>query len=770
MSHESSAFQLVSRRDGQSAPVMSHAQVDARLDGLMFDLTLRQTYRNTSPDVLEVVYTFPLPVQAELLGFASELDGRRLEGQITACAQGSERYEQALKQGDAPVMLEIAMTAGRLHTANIGNLKPGQSIVLEVRFAQLLRIEQGRYRLAVPMTIAPRYGDPLAAGLQAQQVPESSLAVEYPLAFQMSVHGPLARATIECPSHAVRHWQEAGVQHLALASRAWLDRDLVLVVTPAGVQPSLALMAADRLDPDAPTVALLSLVPPPCPARPRLTLKLLVDCSGSMAGDGIGSARRALAGLADSLRPGDRVSLSRFGTGFEHLLPPALCSPGHLAQLRRHAASIEADMGGTEMDAALRNTFALADLEQADDDSADVLLITDGQYWHSDRVLAAALTSGHRVFVIGVGSAPVEGELRRLANETGGASEFALPGEALEAAARRSFLRMRQHTWRDLQIDWGSTPAWQLPLPAQVFEGDALVTLAGLPGTEPSRAVRVTALGAQGVRVTLAEVLAEPADGAQALPRLAAALRLAHEPPERKTALALRYQLLTTDTCCMLVHPRSAEERTQAATELRRMHSMLAAGWGGVGHVPPPSYMISMDAMALPSSSVSDINAFDSIVPAAPAAAAGAASSMHRAFVVPAAPAQRPPEPPAATLADLLSAVADHFRRHQPLTTLANTLGQWQAPPPVRQALGRLYRLGIDFDAAWVLLAHWHAQRHGDAERLALLRGPLRLIEPTLCAQGLAALDAPPAFSESPPAASPGRLQRLQQAMTRPRR
>ena len=36
---------------------------------LCLELTLRQTYRNTSDRVLEVVYTFPLPLHAVLLGF-----------------------------------------------------------------------------------------------------------------------------------------------------------------------------------------------------------------------------------------------------------------------------------------------------------------------------------------------------------------------------------------------------------------------------------------------------------------------------------------------------------------------------------------------------------------------------------------------------------------------------------------------------------------------------------------------------------------------------
>ena len=120
-------------------------------------------------------------------------------GTIVAKREAERQYEEALAEGDAPVMLEAL--ADGLHTANIGNLKPGDEMVLEVRFAQLLTFEQGRLRLAIPTTIAPRYGNAESAGLQPQQVPQASLLAEYPLALSVTVAGALAGGTVECPTH-----------------------------------------------------------------------------------------------------------------------------------------------------------------------------------------------------------------------------------------------------------------------------------------------------------------------------------------------------------------------------------------------------------------------------------------------------------------------------------------------------------------------------------------------------------------------------------------
>ena len=199
MNDETKAFGLVRREPGAAAPILSGVRANGRLDGVLFDLTLRQTYRNTSDSVLEVVYTFPLPTQAVLMGFASELNGERKVGTVVAKRAAERQYEEALAEGDAPVMVE-ALDNG-LHTANIGNLKPGDEMVLEVQFAQLLAFEQGRLRVAIPTTIAPRYGNAEAAGFQPQQVPHASLLAEYPLALSMTIAGVLAGGIVECPTH-----------------------------------------------------------------------------------------------------------------------------------------------------------------------------------------------------------------------------------------------------------------------------------------------------------------------------------------------------------------------------------------------------------------------------------------------------------------------------------------------------------------------------------------------------------------------------------------
>ncbi|MBK6337985.1 MAG: hypothetical protein IPF60_20530 [Betaproteobacteria bacterium] len=147
-----------------------------------------------------------------------------------------------------------------------------------------------------------------------------------------------------------------------------------------------------------------------------------------------------------------------------------------MAPAAKALQSIDADLGGTEMENALAAVFALDDRLGG----ADVLVITDGEVWGADSLLARARAAQQRVFVVGIGSAPAEGVLRKLAVATGGACEFVAPNEGVQQAILRTFLRMRAPRVERAEIAWPGTPTWVTPLPQGLFGGETLHAYAGL--------------------------------------------------------------------------------------------------------------------------------------------------------------------------------------------------------------------------------------------------------------------------------------------------
>jgi Ca-activated chloride channel homolog len=721
MSEDSPQFTLSCKDSNAPAPVLVGVQAQGRLDAVLFELTLRQTYRNTSSQVLEVVYTFPLPPTAVLLGFASELNSERQEGVIVAKREAERQYEESLEEGDAPVMLEAHDNG--LHTANIGNLKPGDELVLECRFAQLLSFEQGRLRVSIPTTIAPRYGRAEQAGLQPQQVPLASLDAEYPLALTLTLGEALADATAECPTHrfATTIGQD-GSMRMDLAPGARLDRDVVVIVTPREPRPSLLVRANNAFDTAAPVVMMAALQPPAGTPRERIALKLIVDCSGSMNGDSIASARAALRGVVAGLSEGDHLSLSRFGSTVEHLFAPSPAKPQALRHLQPLIDGIQADLGGTEMQEALEAVFALP--LSAEHRGADVLLITDGEIWQADELIAAARKSRHRVFAIGVGSAPAEGVLRALAESTGGTCEFATPGEALEAAAHRMLHRMRQPVFANVRIEWGAEPAWSCGPAASVFGGDTVIAFAGFARPIQATVVRLLADDAQGKTVELARGEADAPCPGDSLPRIAAARRIGDDPEIDSLGLAVRYQLMSKLTNCILVHRRAEEEKATEQAELHRVSSMLAAGWGGLGTVREAALSYSLESRVM----------FSRSMPS-PAAADIHFSLADDALDVPAFLRKAGLDQEPATLTAMARSVADHIDLVGSLQNVAESCANLDLHADARQAIEDAVKLGISLDQAWLLLAHWvNVRVNGlaDASLKARLQPLVDAIDPSL--------------------------------------
>ena len=571
----------LSNEDGEQMALHS-VSAKGKVNGLLLEMTIRQHYKNTTNKTLETTYTFPMGWGATFMDLSVEIGGKRLSGVVTEKKEAEDRYEKAISEGDAPIMLE--KNSDGLYTVNLGNLKPNEEAVIEYSYSQLLRFEEGHVRISLPTTIAPRYGDSTEGGIQKHQGVEADFFVEYPFTLSLLLAGGMEKATVECPSHKVQvSKQDSGVE-VSLVRSGFLDRDFILNLSKLENQSFFIVTPDKQMGPEGCTV-LASFCPPVLVSQTeeKADIKILVDCSGSMQGDSIESAKRALHHVLSQLRENDRFSYSLFGSRVKH----TFSSLKPVTQFNIGAASVlvsntQADMGGTEIKKALTSTFELKGTEK----KADVLLITDGEVWETASIIEAAKKSGHRIFAVGVGTSPAETLLRELAEMTGGACELVSPDEDVEIAIVRMFNRIHLPRANDIAINWGTddTPEWTVGSNTAIFGGNTHHVLAGFKRAPTAVAQLSYQLGnsAERSRVS-ADALNTKEDGN--LARLGAALRMSSLPEREQLKLAIDYQLITEQTNCILVHTRSAEDKATDLPELQKIAQMQAAGWGGAGTV-----------------------------------------------------------------------------------------------------------------------------------------------------------------------------------------
>lgn len=92
-------------QEGQDIPLLG-VTLTGELRGLMFEARVEQCFCNPYDKHVEVVYSFPLPWGAVLLGVDVVLGDKYLSGTVVEKKQAQARYEEALSEGNAAIMLE----------------------------------------------------------------------------------------------------------------------------------------------------------------------------------------------------------------------------------------------------------------------------------------------------------------------------------------------------------------------------------------------------------------------------------------------------------------------------------------------------------------------------------------------------------------------------------------------------------------------------------------------------------------------------------------
>ncbi len=557
-------------------PVLEGVQVTNTVNGFVMTSVTRQTYRNDSAEEIEITYTFPLSSDAVLTKLRVEINGKTLNAKVLPKKTAERDYEAAIESGDTPVMVQAAKHG--LYNANIGNILPGEQLVVELHIAQALQQVDGTFRIRIPTVISSNYGDPeLDGGLEPHETPINHVLTEYPFVVEMRITGTLAEGTMSSPSHNINAYSEGQQRIIRLTDKAFLDRDFILLIKPDACARASALVTPH----DRRHMGMVSFTPEFTSSENRaLNLKVLVDCSGSMGGERIEQAKAALTELMLHLDADDRLSLTVFGSEARHLI--SMLTPCTDQMIRRTLQSIhgiDADLGGTEMHDALDKTYAIEGMAKPRV-GCDVLLITDGDIWNIDAVVASAIASDHRIFAMGVGSAPGESLLTNLASQTGGMCDLLSQREDMTSAVIRLFKRMRQGQAIGVDINWGNKPLWQSKLPKLVAPGETIHVFCELK-KQPTATPTVHWQAGTSSQTETLDALAS----CDAVAPLAASQRIKETTSAKKReSLALEFQLISDTTNLLLVYERAEDKKASGDPVLKKVRQMLPKGWGGTSY------------------------------------------------------------------------------------------------------------------------------------------------------------------------------------------
>ncbi|PIE17034.1 MAG: hypothetical protein CSA66_06945 [Proteobacteria bacterium] len=204
--------------------------------------------------------------------------------------------------------------------------------------------------------------------------------------------------------------------------------------------------------------------------RPPMNVALVLDRSGSMAGDKLDAAKAAAVSLLDDLADGDRVALLSYASDVTVELPSAPLDGHQRGRLERVIAGLRA-VGGTDLGRGLQR--GAAELMRGYDpaDLNRVILLSDGrptvgeaEPWRLETLAARWLEQGVSVTTMGIGVDYNEDLMTGLALSGGGNYYYVEHPYEMAQVFERELRGLGHTVARDLEV--------VLDLPAGVSVSD----------------------------------------------------------------------------------------------------------------------------------------------------------------------------------------------------------------------------------------------------------------------------------------------------------
>ncbi len=443
-----------SRSDQDATAIaLQRWEVRGKISWPVLRYQIRQVFRNVGEEPLEVIYTFPLASEQLLEQFVVTLQDERVVSRLVSREAAQEMYEKAVEDGDFAVKLDRQRS--NVFTLNLGNLAPGEEVVVEMQLLQLLEMHHHRVTVRIPTVVGPRYipGKPqgINEGLgwspPTDQVPDADWitppfqfdATPYTVSALFEVSGDLVIRGVESPSHPFRfHIEKDGHYWVYMGDQLRANKDIVLYLeSEPFAQPRVWPLTYQKQQLVA--LQLPGMAEETVNDLPRDVL-FLIDISGSMFGQKLQTTIQAVQLCLRKLKESDRFRLIAFESEthvWQHRW--ARVTDAHLTKADQWLEELES-LGGTELLPAL--LLALKATREGESDREPVIvLLTDGQVGNEAEILSTIRRSGFKgkMLLFGIDTVVNQELFQSIAQEVPAIVQYIFPGEDIRRAVNATF-------------------------------------------------------------------------------------------------------------------------------------------------------------------------------------------------------------------------------------------------------------------------------------------------------------------------------------------
>jgi len=424
-----------------------------------------EVFRNQHSAQLEATLIFPLPKNAAISDFKMYVNGRLVTGEIMEAGQARHIYEDIVRRTRDPGLLEYA--EGRLFRLKVFPIPPGSTQEVQIAYEEALSAASGLVEYVYPL-----------------KTPENWAQVLRDFTLTVNISASAGVKNVYSPTHEVsarniddRH-AVAGFEKMS----ASLDRDFrlfyeitnkdfgasLISTRPAGKDGFFMLLVSPRVEVPAAEIIAKDVV-------------FVIDTSGSMQGEKLEQARKALSFCVNALNGADRFNIISFAISAEKFQDAlADATPDNRRKAGDFINNLRAS-GGTNIDDALVTALSL---NRDKSRPYVIVFLTDGVatvgQTSPDQIISDVKKkneAGTRIFSFGVGYDVNTILLDQISEETRAATQYVEPQENIETKVSSFFERIGAPVLADASVNFANASAYDIfpPNAGDLFRGGQLI-------------------------------------------------------------------------------------------------------------------------------------------------------------------------------------------------------------------------------------------------------------------------------------------------------
>jgi Ca-activated chloride channel family protein len=415
---QSGALYLIHELSKQGETIQQHmlsptlkTEVDIEITGIIARTRLTQTFKNAGKHWVNALYVFPLPENAAVDHLLMTVGERKIEGQIKHKAEAKQIYLQAKAQGKKASL--IAQQGPNMFSNSIANIGPGETIRVSIEYQQKLNFDQQQYSLRFPMTITPRYlpvSSPRESHIQTTFSQSQYSRQNTDIELRIKLHAGFEVLDIKSEFHpiTIKNLPDGG-HDIQLSKGNVANQDFVLNWRPEFSAAPQSAHFSQQVNGDE--YGLIMLLPPVIDEQLTQVQKreviFVLDTSGSMEGDSIKQAKKALLLAIDQLKATDNFNVIEFNSYAQNLWKLPKSADSNNKEDAKHFVNSLSANGGTEIQSALKLAFSQFKTGISST-FRQIVFITDGSVGNEGSLmqLISHKLEDSRLFTVGIGSAP----------------------------------------------------------------------------------------------------------------------------------------------------------------------------------------------------------------------------------------------------------------------------------------------------------------------------------------------------------------------------